>query len=149
KQFLKQIASPIPIVPGKTNLELPGAHAKIRVDPSHLEFYLRQAPPDPDSAASLRKSDLRGEGGPNVELIRATVKGSKRLLAQTKTMFGEQIDETRKTVLLQRWQIAGNVYRFTLGEPLEPGEYVLAEILGDGINEYVWDFGVDGKSEKK
>jgi hypothetical protein len=30
-----------------------------------------------------------------------------------------------------------------LGETLTPGEYVLAEILPDGLNYFVWDFGVD------
>jgi hypothetical protein len=40
--------------------------------------------------------------------------------------------------------VAATVYRFTLGEPLPPGEYALAEILPDGMNLYVWDFGVDG-----
>jgi len=149
KQFLKQIASPIPIVPGKTNIELAGPHAKTRLDPSHLEFYLRQAPPDPDNSASLRKSNLQGEAGPEIELVRATVKGNRRALEQIKNLFGEKIAEDRKTVLLQRWQIAANVYRFTLGEALPPGEYALAEILPDGMNLYVWDFGVDGKAESK
>jgi hypothetical protein len=40
--------------------------------------------------------------------------------------------------------VAATVYRFTLGEPLPPGEYALAEILPDGMNLFVWDFGVDG-----
>jgi hypothetical protein len=39
--------------------------------------------------------------------------------------------------------VATDVYRFTLGEALTPGEYVLAELLPDGLNMYVWDFGVD------
>jgi hypothetical protein len=149
KQFLKQIASPIPIVPSKTNIELPGAHAQARLDPGQLEFYLREAPPDPDSTAVIQKSSRPGESGPDVELVRATAKGNKRVLEQIKTLFGEKLDEGRNTVLLQRWQVAPNVFRFTLGEPLTPGEYALAEILPDGINLYVWDFGVDGKVEKK
>ena len=73
---------------------------------------------------------------------------NQRLLEQVKALFGEKVDEARNTVLLQRWQVAPNVYRFTLGEPLLPGEYALAEILPDGINLYVWDFGVDGSIDK-
>jgi len=148
KQFLKQIASPIPIVPSKTNIELPGGHAKARLDPSHLEFYLREAPPDPDQPSPIQKSSRPGESGPEVELVRATVKGNKRVLEQIKSLFGQEIDQTRTTVLLQRWEVTPNVFRFTLGEQLEPGEYALAEILPDGINMYVWDFGVDGKAGK-
>jgi hypothetical protein len=152
KQFLKQIAIPIPIVPSKTNIELPGGHAKARLDPSHLEFYLREAPPDPDRASPIQKSSRPGESGPEVELVRVTVKGNKRVVEQIKSLFGQDIDQTRTTVLLQRWEVTPNVFRFTLGEQLVPGEYALAEILPDGINMYVWDFGVDavaGKTAEK
>ena len=148
KQILKQIASPIPIVPSKTNLELQGAHATMRLDPSHLEFYLREAPPDPDRNTPIRQSSRPGESGPEVELVRATVKGNKRVVEQIKALFGQEMDTSRKTVLLQRWQVTPNVFRFTLGEQLEPGEYALAEILPDGLNLYVWDFGVDAGSAK-
>ncbi|HLK02956.1 MAG TPA: hypothetical protein VKT53_00845 [Candidatus Acidoferrum sp.] len=148
KQFLKQVMSPIPIVPSKTNIELPGSRAKVRLDPSHLEFYLREAPPDPDRTSPIQKSSRPGESGPEVELVRATVKGNKRLVEQIKALFGEKIDDNRNTILLQRWEVAGNVFRFTLGEQLPPGEYVLAEILPDGINLYVWDFGIDAGSAK-
>jgi hypothetical protein len=150
KQTLKQIISPIPIIPGKTNVELPGTHAKMRIDPSHLEFYLREAPPDPDRVSQVRHSSRPGElfGGPDVELVRATVKGNKRVFQQNKELFGEKIDEDRRTILIQRWEVAPNVYRFTLGEQLPPGEYALAEITPDGLNMYVWDFGVDSSGQK-
>jgi hypothetical protein len=49
---------------------------------------------------------------------------------------------------VQRWEVAPNVYRFTLSQSLPPGEYVLAEMLQDGLNLFVWDFGVDGAEGK-
>jgi len=149
KQLLKQVLSPIPIVPGKRNVEIPGSRAKVRVSDSNIEFYLREAPPDPDRDSPIVKSSRPGESGPEVELVRATVKGNKRKLESIKTYFGEQVEETRKTMSLQRWEIAPTVYRFTLGEPLPPGEYALAEILPDGMNLFVWDFGVDAVAGAK
>jgi hypothetical protein len=143
KNFLKQVLSPIPIVPGKRNIDIPGPRAKLRVSSTNVEFYLREAPPDPDRVSSIEKSSRPGESGPEVELVRATVKGGKRQLESIKSYFGQQVAEERKTMSLQRWEIAPTVYRFTLGEPLPPGEYALAEILPDGMNLFVWDFGVD------
>lgn len=143
KQLFKQVMSPIPIVPGKRNVDIPGTRAKLRVSSSNVEFYLREAPPDPDRTSTIERSSRPGESGPEVELVRATVKGGKRQLESIKTYFGEQVDEQRKSMSLQRWEVAPTVYRFTLGEPLPPGEYALAEILPGGINLFVWDFGVD------
>ena len=147
KQFLKKVLSPIPIVPSKQNIEIPGAHAKVQVSNTQLEFYLREAPPDPDRTTPIVRSSRPGESGPEVELVRATVKGNKRQLESIKSLFGEQVEEKRATISLQRWEVAATVFRFTLGEPLPPGEYALAEILPDGMNLFVWDFGVDSAAK--
>ena len=149
KQFLKRVLIPVPIVPDKKNIEIPGAHAKVRVKSDHPEFYLREAPPDPDRASPVRHSSRPGESGPEVELVRATVKGDKRRLESVSNLFGEQVSEKVNTISIQTWPVTPQVYRFTLSEPLPPGEYALAEILPDGMNLYVWDFGVDANSEKK
>jgi hypothetical protein len=114
-----------------------------------VKFYLREAPPDPDRTSPIVKSSRPGESGPEVELVRATVKGSKRQLESIRSLFGEQIDEKKATISLQRWETAPTVYRFTLSQPLPPGEYALAEILTDGMNLYVWDFGVDSPGSAK
>src|SRR2546429_1384042 len=45
-QFLKQVLSPIPIIPSKRNVEILGNKASIRVTNGQAEFYLREAPPD-------------------------------------------------------------------------------------------------------
>jgi len=143
KQFLKQVLSPIPIVPGKQNLEIPGAKSKIRVNHGLTEFYLREAPPDPDRTTPIIRSSRPGESGPEVELIRAKVKGNMRVLESIKSMFGEEVDQKQDVISIQRWEVAPTVYRFTLSEDLPPGEYALAEMLTDGMNLFVWDFGVE------
>ena len=149
KQVFKQVLSPIPIIPSKHNVEIPGPRATIRVNSAAPEFYLREAPPDPDRDGPIQRSSRPGEYGPEVELVRATVKGNKRQLESIKSLFGQQVAQDRNSVSIQRWEVARTVFRFTLSEPLQPGEYALAEILQDGMSLYVWDFGVDGPTGSK
>jgi hypothetical protein len=146
KQLLKQVLSPVPIVPGKRNVEIPGAKAVRRINSERPEFYLREAPPDPDRATPIRTSSWPGEIGLEVALVRLTVKSGKREIESIRTMFGQQVSEDRNVIGIQRWDVAQNVFRFTLGEALPAGEYAFAQILPDGINLYVWDFGVDRKT---
>jgi len=149
KQFLKQVLSPIPIIPGKRNVQIPGTRASIRATNGQTEFYLREAPPDPDRTTPIVKSSRPGESGPEVELVRATVKGNNRLLESIRSLFGQQLEEKRDTISVERWEIAPTVFRFTVSKPLPPGEYALAEILPGGMNLFVWDFGVDAAGSSK
>jgi len=143
KRVVTQILVPVPVVPGKQNVVLQGTHAAVRLKTSHPEFYLREAPPGPDEVSAIQRNRRANESGPDVELLRVKVGRSNRQLESIKTLFGERIGENVNTISIQRWAVAPNVYRFTLGQSLPPGEYVLAEVLADGLNLYVWDFGVD------
>jgi hypothetical protein len=143
KQKLKQVLSPVPIVPSKRNLEIPGAKAIRRINSERPEFYLREAPSDAEQISRIKQSSRPGESGPEIELVRLTVKGGKRQIESVRSLFGQQISEERNSVMIQRWDVAKYVYRFTLGQDLPSGEYAFAEILPDGVNLYVWDFGVD------
>jgi hypothetical protein len=149
KQFLKQVLSPIPIVPSKRNVLIAGSRATIRMSNSRAEFYLREAPPDPERTTPILKSSRPGESGPEVELVRAIVKGNSRQLESIQSLFGEELEQKRTSIAMQRWEVARTVFRFTLSEPLPPGEYALAEILPDGMNMFVWDFGVDPVKDAK
>ena len=140
---IEQVLSPVHLVPGKKNLILAGAHAAVRLKAKSPEFYLREAPPDPERSSQVQKSSRPGENGPDVQLIQTKVRHSSRLIESISSYFPGVASEKVKTISLQRWEVAGDVYRFTLGEALPPGEYVLAEMLPSGINVYVWDFGVD------
>jgi len=146
KQVLKQVLSPVPIIPSKRNIQLDGAKATRRINSERPEFYLREAPPDPDRVSPIRASGRLGDTGPDVELFRLTVKGGKREIESIRSLFGQQVGEEHSTISVQRWDVAENVFRFTLSEALPAGEYAFAQILPDGLNLYVWDFGVDRKS---
>lgn len=146
KRTIEQILSPIPIVPGKQTVIIAGSHATLRVRTDTPEFYLREAPPDPDRVSPIERSGRPGENGPDLVLIRAKVEHNKRELESIKTLFGQEVSKNRNEISMQRWEVAPSVYRFTLSEALTPGEYALAEVLEGGLNFYVWDFGVDGGS---
>jgi hypothetical protein len=126
-RVLKQILVPIPIVPSRHSVSIPGMHAKLRVTDSQPEFYVRTA----------------DAHEPQMELIRAKIKGYSRLIENVDSLFKRESTKA-DLVPIQKWPIARGVYRFTLGQPLEPGEYVLAEVVQEeSTSIYVWDLGVD------
>jgi hypothetical protein len=136
-QMLKQVLIPIPIVPSRHTVSLKGTHAKFRIKSGQIEFYMRTA-------------DGRE---PNLDLLRAKVHNDKRDLENLDQLFKQEEATGRIALPIQRWEIAQGVYRFTLGQDLEPGEYAIAEVVQGGeTNLYFWDFGVDpgsGSSAKQ
>ena len=125
---VEKVMSGIPMIPSRHFMELKGKHAAIRMPAGELEFYYR-IPLD--------------EAEPDVELMRAQVKGDVRVLESISTDVVGENEENRKTVALLKWDVARGVYRYTIAAPMEPGEYALTINLPDGLNFYVWDFGVD------
>jgi hypothetical protein len=149
KTVLKQVLSPLPVIPSKKNVEIPGIRATARLTSQTPEFYLREPAFDPEKDSAVMRTGRQGESGPEVVLVRAKVKGNKRMLESIRSMFGQELSQDRDEIAIQRWEVAPDIYRFTLSAPLPAGEYALAEILQDGLNLYVWDFGVDAAPTPK
>jgi len=143
KRVIADVLSPVHAVPGKQTVVMPGAHAIVRLRTNSPEFYLREPPPDPELTSSIQRSRRANEAGPDVELVKTKVGRNTRELESIRTIFGQAVNENVNVISMQRWEVAPNVYRFTLSQPLPPGEYVLAEVLEDGLNLFVWDFGLD------
>ncbi|HTU34347.1 MAG TPA: hypothetical protein VMF66_11135 [Candidatus Acidoferrum sp.] len=133
KHEIEKVMSPIPIVSERHSVLLKGAHSKVRIDTSQLvEFYVRVAPDQPPISLQLVKAEIHGE---------------TRKIARVDALFKME-NATTHPLLMQRWQIAKDVFRFTLGQTLAPGEYALVQVIPgdtdlDQLSINVWDFGVD------
>jgi hypothetical protein len=125
---LAKIVTGVPLISSKQDMEILGKQAKLRIHTGDAEFYFRTA-------------DKRE---PRLTLLRAEVKGEKRTVAVISTnIAGRQTFKNREVSLLQ-WDAARGLYRYTVDQPLESGEYAIIEKTSSQEESmYVWTFGVD------
>jgi hypothetical protein len=123
----ERIITGLPIIPAKMHIAIPGKSAKLRLHGGDPEFYFRTA-------------DGRE---PAISLLRAEVKSDRRELeTETRDLVG-QVNYKGNEMPLLAWDAAQGLYRLTVEKEIEPGEYALIERTKEGIELYVWDFGVD------
>jgi hypothetical protein len=123
----ERILTGVPLIPSKKTMDIPGTRAAMRLTTAEPEFYMRPA-------------DSRE---PRFRLLRAQVKGGHRVIDDISVHFTGEETHKANDVEIQTWTPANGVFRYTVDERLEPGEYVFVEMTADGINGYVWDFGID------
>lgn len=130
---VEKILSGVQLIPGKKTMEIPGERAAIRLATAEPEFFMRPA-------------DSRE---PRFRLLRAQVKGGHRVIDSISVEFTGQEKHNATDVEIQTWTPATGVFRYTVDERLEPGEYAFVEMTDEGISGYVWDFGIDLPGSKK
>jgi hypothetical protein len=129
---VEKILSGVQLIPSKATMDIPGERAAIRLSTAEPEFFMRTV-------------DRRE---PRFRLLRAQVKGGHRLIDSVSIHFTGEEKHNTTDIEIQTWVPATGVYRYTVDERLEPGEYAFVEMTADGINGYVWDFGVDASGTK-
>jgi hypothetical protein len=129
---VERILSGVPMIPGKETMDIPGERAAMRLSTAEPEFFMRPV-------------DRRE---PRFRLLRAQVKGSRRLIDSISIRFTGEEKHNATDIEIQTWIPATGVFRYTLYERLEPGEYAFVEMTSGGISVNVWDFGVDASGTK-
>jgi hypothetical protein len=124
---VERIMTGVPIIPSKKTMDIPGERAAIRLTTTEPEFFMRPA-------------DSRE---PRFRLLRAQVKGGHRLIDSASVYITGQEKHNATDIEIQTWTPATGVFRYTVDERLEPGEYAFVEMTDEGISGYVWDFGID------
>jgi hypothetical protein len=129
---VEKIMSGVSLIPSKKTMEIPGERAAMRLTTAEPEFFMRPA-------------DSRE---PRFRLLRAQVKGGRRLIDSISVHFtGEEKHDTTD-IEIQTWTPASGVFRYTMDQRLEPGEYAFVEMTDEGVSGYVWDFGIDAPGTK-
>jgi hypothetical protein len=131
KRTVLKVLSPIPIVPGKSTLELDGETSAQKVEGTRPEFY-------------FRLSDYEG-----FALVKLTpTKKNSRIVERLSTIDiqGEHmVDETRDPMPVFKKQEGELLYRIWPEKPLAPGEYALIQYTDGKLNPQIWDFSVSAK----
>jgi hypothetical protein len=136
-----------PIASSRQTIELEGAHAKIQSHANQPMIYVNidegqdVSPEQPQKTAYAEKPNdpLR------FRIVRAETKPDKRIVGAIKIAVYGKVSQQQNLIPTHSELMPGSSWvKVTPDAPLAPGEYAVVEMLGkDGMNLYVWDFGVN------
>ena len=133
KRAVLKVLSPVPIVPGKSTVEMDGESAALRVPNATPEFYFRQVNPE------------------GLAIVKLTPKKNVRLVENVAIMAvsNEKLEDLQLVPTFKK-QIADQLFKIWPEKALPPGEYAVIEYTDGEVNLQIWDFGVgDAKSSGK
>jgi hypothetical protein len=127
----------------RQTIELKGLHAKIQAHTALPAVYIH---PDQDQDAN--------QAGPRpapaelpwdrFHILRLQAKPDKRIVGEIKIAASGKASQSQNFVETTAEKLTGGWVKITPKSDLGPGEYAVVEVLGtEGMNTYVWDFGVD------
>jgi hypothetical protein len=146
-----------PIAGVKQIIELDGAHASIQahVEVPSLYINIDQGPDSPgDSHSSSGRSAGQEPQQPQqpqqarvpfdrFRIIHADVKNGKRILGAVKRNVAGKVSQDQNVMKTTIESVKGGWLKVTSVESLAKGEYALVEMSPEGMNLYVWDFGIN------
>lgn len=132
-----------PLAGAKQTIELQGSHAKVQSHAALPAIYVNVQPPDQGAATS--QPQPAEQPWERFKIVRAQVaKDNKRVVGAIKIAVYGKVSQEQNLIPTTAEQLTGGWVKVTPKEPLAPGEYAVAEMLGkEGMNLYVWDFGVN------
>jgi hypothetical protein len=155
QNMIRAAIIPIPISSSKQTIEIQGVHASVQAHttvPSifiNLSFEEGSSDSKAASQASQRPQQPQQSQQPEqpwdrFHIVHAKLKDGKRIVGVIKVNPLGKATQTQNLVPTTCRQLSGGWVKVTPTAALEPGEYAVVELLGrDGMNTYVWDFGVN------
>ena len=142
-----------PVAGIKQTIELDHAHAAIQAHVDVPSIYINVDTGGPEQARQPQEAQQPSSSKPatapsdHYRILRVQVKGNKRVLGDVKRQVTGKLSQEQHEVKSTSTRLSGGWVKVTPTEALTPGEYAVVEMLGqEGMNLYVWDFGVNPKA---
>ena len=120
-----KVLSPVPLVPGKSTVELDGVTAPLKIADTRPEFY-------------MRLSDIE-----SLAIIKLTPKKNFRLLENVSILpVTDEMVEDRQIIPTFKKSSGEQLFKIWPEKDLEPGEYALIQYTDGKVNMQVWDFSI-------
>ncbi len=137
-----------PVAGVKASIELEGSHAAVQAHAGVPSLYMNvQAAPDQPGPEQPQQPQQPSVPFDRFHILHAEVKGNKRILGDIKRQITGKVSQEQHLIKTTITRLQGGWLKITPTEPLVPGEYAIVEMMGkEGMNLYVWDFGVNPKA---
>jgi hypothetical protein len=135
-----------PIASAKQIIELAGLHASVQAHATVPSIYINMGQQDALAKATqiAEKSKEQELPWDRFRIVRLQTKQDKRIVGDIKIAIYGKVSQQQKLVPTTATKLTGGWVKVTPSADLEAGEYAVIELLGkDGMNLYVWDFGVN------
>jgi hypothetical protein len=139
-----------PIASSKQTIELDGLHATVQAHATLPTIYVNLDQDQGSNSGSqqgpqqTQQLQLPEQPWDRYHIVRVQPKKGKRAVADIKTNPLGKSSQEQNLVLTTSQRLTGGWVKVTPITALEPGEYAVVEMLGkDGMNTFVWDFGVN------
>jgi len=144
-----------PIASSKQTIELEGLHAVVQAHANLPAIYIRL---DPEQALEASSSGTQGPSQAaqpqqpqqpelpwdRFHIVRVQSKKDKRIVGAIKINPLGKASQEQNLIITTSQRMTGGWLKVTPASALEPGEYAVVEMLGrEGMNTFVWDFGVN------
>jgi len=133
-----------PIASAKQTVELEGLHAKVQSHAALPSVYVNLQAQQGDNGGVAPPPQAQELPWDRFKIVRAQAKDGKRVVGAIKVAVYGKVSQEQSFVPSTAEQLTGGWVKVTPKEPLDLGEYAVVEMLGkEGMNLYVWDFGVN------
>jgi hypothetical protein len=151
QNMIRAAVIPIPITSSKQTIEIEGAHATVQAHATLPSIYINEAgqgSPDSGPAAQQpqqpQQPQMPEQAWDRFHIVRAEPKKGKRIVGVVRINPLGKVTQQQNLVPTTCQQMTGGWVKVTPTAALAPGEYAVVELLGrEGMNTYVWDFGVN------